>query len=258
MDLDELVIYLGAVAAADEPIDGREKDLLRHLLKDFGASQHQAENLVAALPDTFSSQVTLNSLQSRESALKLLRAMLVISYSDGSFDPEEVPYVTPVVERFSITPSELSTLKQQAMYFLRLQPPSIALPQELVESQNWEEVERFAQEQFNLYRQTFHDRFHAEIKDADDETCYLAMAAGAPTFDTKHARDRFLQSHPDFFMMEDADSLKFLRDETEKIMRNRWESAYASRCNSCYLEAPGKRRAPCPRCGAEYGEPPRR
>jgi uncharacterized tellurite resistance protein B-like protein len=258
MDLDELIIYLGAVAASDNPIDGREKDLLRHLLRDFGANQDQAEHLVAALPVPFQAQVTLNSLNSRDKALKLLRAMLVISYCDGSFDPEEVPFLTPVVDRFSITPPELSRLKQHAMYFLRLAPPSITVPPETVQSENWPEVQRIAQEQFNLYRKTFYDRFRAELQGADAETCYLAMAVGAPTFDTKHVRDRFLESHPDFFMMEDEASLKFLRDETEKKMRSQWDAAYSSRCNSCYLEAPGKRRDSCPRCSAEYGEPPRR
>ena len=258
MNLDEMITYLGAVAASDGPINGREKDLLRHLAKDFGASHSQADELVAALPEPFQAQVTLGSLQSRETALKLLRAMLVISYSDGSFDQEEVPFLTPVVDRFSITPPELSRIKLQAMYFLRLTPPSIALPQEIVQAENWPEVERVATEQFDLYRKTFFDRFHDEIKDADAETCYLAMAAGPPTFDTEHVENRFLQSHPDFCMLDDEAALDFLRDEAEKKMRSQWDAAYTSRCNSCYLEAPGKRRDPCPRCNAEYGEPPRR
>lgn len=258
MELDELVLYLGAVAAADAPIDGREKDLMRHLLRDFGATQDQAEHLVAALPQPFQANITLNSLQSRDTALKLVRAMLVISYCDGSFDPEEVPFLLPVVDRFSVSPDELSRLKQHAFYFLRLSPPSIVIPPDLISSGNWSEVQKHAREQFELYQETYYQRFHQDLKNADEETCYLAMAFGAPSFDTKPTRDRFLESHPDYLLMEDGSAIHFLRDEAEKKLRSQWESFYAGRCNSCYLEAPGKLRDPCPRCQAEYGEAPRR
>ena len=258
MELDEVVLYLGAVAASDAPIDGREKDLLRHLLRDFGATQFQADELIAALPEPFQAQPTLNTLSQRENALRLLRAMLVIAYCDGSFDPEEVPFLTPVIQKFSLTAEELSRAKQQAFYFLRPAPPSINQPQELVRSENWSEIERIAHEQYDLYRDTYFERFRSDLKTANAETCYLAMAVGPPTFDLTYQKERFPNSHPDMTMMDDETTLALLRDEAERKLRSQWEAAYAPRCNSCYLDAPGKRRDLCPRCGAEYGEPPRR
>ena len=258
MELDEVVLYLGAVAASDAPIDGREKDLLRHLLRDFGATQFQADELVAALPEPFQVQPTLNTLSERTTAIKLLRAMLVIAYCDGSFDPEEVPFLTPVIGKFSLTSDELSRAKQQAFYFLRPAPPSISLPQEVVNSGNWELIQTTAREQFELYRNTYFERFRSDLKGADADTCYLAMSVGPPSFDLAYEKERFLNSHPDMTMMDEESTLALLRDEAERKLRSVWEAAYAPRCNSCYLDAPGKRRDLCPRCGAEYGEPPRR
>src|SRR5690606_27232222 len=101
----------------------------------------------------------------------------------------------------------------------------------------WDEVERLAQEQFELNRRTYFERFQSDLAGADAETCYLAMMVGAPSFDTSHVRERFLNSHPDTMMMEDHTLLGLLRDEAEKKLRSQWEAAYSSRCNSCYLEA---------------------
>lgn len=258
MDLQELTLYLGAVAAADAPIDDRERDLIRHLLKDFGAEHDVAHNMVSGLPAQIAQAPTLNSLSSRDDALKLLRALLVIAYCDGSFDREEVPYLTSIVDGFNIQAEELSRAKRQAMYFLRLSPPSVSVPQSTIDSQDWSEVERIAQQQYDLLQKTFYGRFYDDLQSADEESCYLAMAAGPPSFDCEHTRNRFLQSHPDYLHMTDEEALKLLRDEAEKRLRIQWNSSYAGRCNSCYLEAPGKRNDPCPRCGAEYGEAPRR
>src|SRR5690606_31778290 len=108
MDLNELTIYLAAAAASDEPIDGREKDLMRHLLRDFGADHEQAQALVAGLPEPFHLQANLSTLSSREVALDLVRALLVISYCDGSFEEEEGRFLTPLIERFSLTGPELT------------------------------------------------------------------------------------------------------------------------------------------------------
>lgn len=254
MDLKELTIYLGAAAASDEPIDGREKDLMRHLLRDFGADHQQAHDLVAALPEPFQLQATLSTLSSREVALDLVRALLVISYCDGCFEEEEGRFLTPLIERFSLTGPELTKAKQQALYFLKLSPPSIRIPQELVQAQNWDAVSELAHEHYQVIRREFYNRFQSELRTADAETCFLAMSVGPPSFDITHTKERFAQAHPDFFHMDEEESISHLRDESERQLRNQWESAYAARCNFCYLEAPGKRRDPCPRCGADYGE----
>lgn len=258
MDLKELVHYLGAVAASDGPIDGREKDLMRHLLRDFGASFQEAADLVASLPEPFPGGATLASLQDRQVALNLLRALLVISYCDGCFEREEMPYLTPIVEGFAVSGAELTRQKQQALYYLKLSPPSIPVPAELVSQGQWEAVGRAAKEAYQRLRDDYFNRFQVELKSADEETCYLAMSVGPPSFDISHTKDRFLQSNPDLSHLDEEDSLHLMRDEAERQLRSQWDSAYVDRCNFCFLEAPGKRRDLCPRCQAEYGEAARR
>lgn len=258
MELNETLTYLAAAAAADAPIDGRERDLMGHLLKDFGADHSQARQMVKALPNPFTGQASLNTLESREEALKLLRALLVIAYCDGSFDKEEFPFLTPIVDKFSITGEELNSAKQQALYYLRLDPPPIKIAQELVASENWDEVCQQAHHQYEYYRQAFQKKFEEDLGTANEETCYLAMVVGPPTFDTEHAKNRFLQANPDFMHLDNAQATQMLRDEAESHLRTQWEAAYASRCNFCYLEAPGKRRDLCPRCQGEYGVSARR
>jgi hypothetical protein len=258
MELYETVTYLAAAAASDAPIDGREKDLMRHLLPDFGADGDEARKLVNDLPVPFDREATLDTLKDRAVGLKLLRALLVIAYCDGSFDQEELPFLTPIVDRFSISSAELNRAKLQALYFLRLDPPSVKVSGELVSSEDWDSVCRQAHQQHEVFRQQFYQRFQDELDLADEETCYLALAVGPPSFDTEHTRTRFMQTNPDSLHMDEKQVLQLLRDEAEKKLRDQWDSAYASRCNFCYLEAPGKRRDNCPRCQGEYGVAARR
>ena len=118
MELQEVVNYLAAAAAADAPIDGRERDLMDHLLQDFGATHSEASKLISALPDPFNLKPTIETLESRDIGLKLLRALLVISYCDGTFDAEELPFLEPLVDKFQVRAEELKRLKQQALYLL--------------------------------------------------------------------------------------------------------------------------------------------
>jgi hypothetical protein len=258
MELNEVVNYLGAAAASDGPIDGRENDLLTHLMKDFGATSAQASDLVASLKPGPSLPPNLNTLTDRDTALRLLRGLLVISYCDGSFDKEEVPFVTPLIDKFSISGSELTRAKRQALYFLGMDPPSIQIPPELVQNEKWDDVCQLAHRQYDVYRKEFYKRFQDELDSADKETCYLAMAVGPPSFDTEHTERRFIQSNPDFLHLDDVPALQMLRDEAERRLRNQWEAAYSSRCNFCFLEAPGRRRDLCPKCKGEYGVSARR
>ena len=102
MELQEVVNYLAAAAAADAPIDGRERDLMDHLLQDFGATHSEASKLISALPDPFNLKPTIETLESRDIGLKLLRALLVISYCDGTFDAEELPFLELLVDKFQV------------------------------------------------------------------------------------------------------------------------------------------------------------
>lgn len=258
MELAEIVRHLAAAAAADAPIDGRERDLMRHLLRDFGATHAQSESLVDSLPQQFAAPTTTANLHSRSDALKLLRGLLVISYSDGTFDQEELPFLAPIVDAFSITKEELTRARLQALLYLRLEPSSIELPFDLIESEHWEAATEFAHRRYQELRQAFQSNIQRDLNVADAETCYLAMAVGAPSFDTSYTKERFLQSHPDFFHSDDLQGLQMLRDEAQNQLLKQWEAAYVSRCNFCYLEAPGKRRDLCPRCKGEYGVAARR
>lgn len=258
MELQQILDYLAGAAAADGPIDGKERDLLQHLLRDFGADYSQAKSLVDSMTKIPFKPPSLQSLSSREEALKLLRALLVIAYCDGSFDPEEVPFITPLVDQFQLSPSELNNAKQQALFFIRHDFPSIRIPPELVQSEDWDKVCQVAQQHYEFYRKEFYKKFQDDLDSADEESCYLAMAVGPPTFDTEHTRNRFLQLNPDFCHMDDAEALSLLRDQAESQLRKQWEATYVDRCSFCYLQAPGKRRDPCPRCKGEYGEAARR
>ena len=249
----EIRNYLAGAAASDGPIDGKERDLLQHLLRDFGAEYGQARTMVSDITEAPTSPPSLEGLSCRETALKLLRALLVISYCDGSFDPEELPFLTAVVDRFQFSPSELHRAKQQALFFLRHDFPSIRIPQELLAQQDWDRVCQLAQQHYEFYRKEFYKKFQADLDTADEESCYLAMAVGPPTFDTEYTRERFLQSNPDYLHLDDEEALTLLRDQAEAQLRKQWLASYVDRCNSCYLQAPGKRQDPCPRCGAEYG-----
>ncbi len=258
MELNEVFNYLAAAAASDGPIDGREKDLLRHLIKDFGATPSQAQQWVSELTVPVQPVPSLETLSDRATALKLVRGLLVVSYCDGSFDQEEVPFLLPLVDRFSITADELTQAKQQALYFLRMDPPSITIPAELIQAEKWDEVCQLAHHQYDVYHKESRQRFHQELQSANRTTCYLAMGIGPPSFDTEHTESRFLQANPDFLILDDTEALQLLRDEAEKQLQKQWEAAYVSRCNFCYLEAPGKRRDACPRCQGEYGVSSRR
>lgn len=258
MEFQEVVNYLAAAAAADEPIDGYERDLMTRLLQDMGAGQSQAAELVSNLPTPFELEPTLDTVTEQHDGVKLLRGLLVIAYSDGTFDNEELPFLTPLVDKFSISGAELKKLKQQALYFIGLRAPAIRIPQEVAETGNWDQVCEIATEEFKRRKQEYYRRFEKDLDNADEETCYLALNVGPPTFDTSHAKNRFLQSNPDFLHLEDGAAIQLLRDNAEKRLRERFEAAYSARCNFCFLEAPGRRRDPCPRCQKEYGESARR
>ena len=210
MKLIDIANYLAATAAADGPICGREKDLMRHLLKDFGADSQSAEKIVAELSGVVPNSA-LKTPRDASVAVKLLRGLLVISYSDGSFEKEELPYLRHLVDSFNIQAQQLNTLKLQAHYYLGQDPPSISIPTELLTEENWEGACGFAHERYELFRTDFYRKVKDDLLTADTETCYIAMSVGPPTFDTEHTRDRFLQSNPSFADLEPEQSLTFLR-----------------------------------------------
>lgn len=248
-----LAHYLCAVATSDAPMDGRETDLLHRLLPDFGIDPGSARELVAGYSNQAAS---LDGVESREVGLALLRAALVISYCDGTFDNEELPLLAPLVDKFKISGEELNRAKVQALYYLRLEPRSLELPAHLKEQQQWEAICEAAQAQYRVLRDEFLARVRAELNGADEETCYLALNVGPPSFDTSHARERFQESNPDHFHMDEEQAVLTLRDAAERSLMARWESAYKTNCRHCNLEAPGRRRDLCPRCEGEYGTSP--
>lgn len=248
-----LAHYLCAVAASDAPIDGRETDLMHRMLPDFGVDPGDARTHVASYEGQ---PPNLDEIESRSVGLALLRASLVITYCDGVFDTVELPLLTPLVDRFQVSAQELQEAKLQALYYLRLEPESVQLPGHLKESQQWEAVEEAAQAQYRVMRDEYLTSVRRDLDKASEETCYIAMNVGPPSFDTSHARERYQESNPDHFHMTDEQALLSLRDAAERSLMARWESAYKTNCRHCNLEAPGRRRDECPRCGGEYGTSP--
>ena len=253
MQIEAIFSYLAAAALSDGPLEGKERDLLLHLIRDFGASMQQAQEMVRQVESYVDQANNLSELDSKPLAWKVLRALLVISYCDGSFDREEVPFLANLVDRFGFSAAELNRAKQQALYFLRPEFPPVAVPVDAVQAQAWKRVCESAQEHVEYLRQEYFRRFQAELAAADADTCYIAMSVGPPSFDTEHTEGRFLQSNPDFLHADDSEALQMLRDHAEFELRKRWEAAYEPHCGSCFLEAPGRRRDPCPRCRREYG-----
>ncbi len=254
MDLRTVFSYLAAAAISDGPLAGKEKELLRLLIRDFGADFSQAQQCLDQADELARIPVDLALITSREEAWKLVRALLVISYCDGSFDAEELPYLSALVDRFGFSAQELQRAKQQALYFLRPEFPPIEIPGVLIQSQNWNAVAQAAKQNLDFLRKEYFHRFQSDLSTADEEACYLAMDAGPPSFDTEHTKARFLQGNPDFFHADEDEALRILRDRAEFELRKKWEVSYLPHCGSCYLEAPGRRRDPCPRCQKEYGE----
>lgn len=254
MDLRTIFSYLAAAAISDGPLEGKERELLRLLIRDFGADFGQAQQWVEQAEELAREPVDLASAPSKEQAWKLLRALLVISYCDGSFDPEELPYLSAMVDRFGFSAQDLNRAKQQALYFLRPEFPAVEIPAVLIQSQNWNAVAQAAKQHLDFLRKEYFHRFQSDLSSADEEACYLAMDGGPPSFDTEHAKRRFLQNNPDFFHADEDEGIKILRDRAEFELRKKWEASYLPRCGSCHLEAPGRRRDPCPRCRKEYGE----
>lgn len=253
MQTETIFSYLAAAALSDGPLEGKERDLLLHLIRDFGANMQQAQAMVSEVEAYAGRATNLSELESKPVAWKVLRALLVISYCDGSFDREEVPFLANLVDRFGFSASELNRAKQQALYFLRPEFPSVQFPAEAVQAQAWKRVCESAQEHVEYLRQEYFRQFQSDLAGADAETCYIAMSVGPPSFDTEHTESRFLQANPDFMHADDSEALQMLRDHAEFELRKRWEAAYTANCGSCFLEAPGRRRDSCPRCQREYG-----
>lgn len=252
MDMRSIFSYLAAAALSDGPLEGKERELLRLLIRDFGSEFGETQEFLSQVEELAGTAVDLSSLSSRESAWKLLRALLVISYCDGSFDREELPYLSALVDRFGFGPQELHRAKQQALFFLRPDFPSVEVPRELIVSENWNAVAQAAQQHLGYLRKEYFHRFQSDLSTSDEETCFLAMDGGPPSFDIEHTKGRFLQSHPDYLHASEEEALQLVRDKAESELRKKWEATYLPRCGACFLEAPGKRRDLCPRCGREY------
>ncbi len=248
-----LAHYLCAVAASDRPIDGRETDLMHRMLPDFGIDPGNARSLVAAYEGQTAS---LEGIDSREVGLALLRACLVIAYCDGKFDNDELPFLAPLVDRFQVSGEELKEAKLQALYYLRLEPDSIQVSEHLKQEQQWDALEEATQSQYRVMRDDYQRSVRRDLEQASEETCFVAMNVGPPSFDTSHARERYQESNPDHFHMSEEQAMGALREAAESALLARWESAYKSDCRHCNLEAPGRRRDECPRCGGEYGTAP--
>lgn len=257
MHSEALGQYLIATAWADGEMDGREQDKLRRLMTQFEIPDETVKALMSQWSKESPPLPELD-LEDRDEALALLSALLVISYSDGEFSNTELPLLLPIVEKFQVTGPELQQMKLQALYYLKLDPESLPVPSKPVSEGDWPAVEEAMQA---TYQQSFDahvDKTRSEIAMAEPETLYLAIHVGFPSFDTSDSRTRFQQNKSELAEFHKIDDeLQLLRAEAEKQLIERWQSFYLSRCRSCKLEAPGKRRDPCPRCGEEYGATPR-
>lgn len=252
MNNTELAAYLAAAAWADGPMSDTEGDLVENLLYSLGLERAEATELLKAWEFKAPPPPDLGNLKERSQGVALLRALLVLSYSDGHFGIEELPYLTKVLDKFKISTEELVQLRLQAQYYLDPEAPIIMSPQALVEAGRWEEVEVAAREARTQLRASCEAKIRQELKTASEDSLLVMLYRGR-SFDPLEARAEFEKRRADLMERHGAkpDS-ELLQAQIALVTMAKWDRLYSERCASCGLAAPGRRGSVCPRCSEDY------
>lgn len=252
MNNTELAAYLAAAAWADGPMSDSEGDLVENLLYSLGLERAEATELLKEWEFKAPPAPDLASLQEREQGTALLRALLVLSYSDGHFGIEELPYLTKVLDKFKISTSELVQLRLQAQYYLDPEGPIIDSPPQLIEQGRWPEVEQAARESRSRLRAACERKIREELKTASEDSLLVMLYRGR-SFDRQEAAAEFEKRRADLAERHGALSdPELLQAQIALVTMAKWDRLYADRCASCGLAAPGRRGSLCPRCNEDY------
>ena len=252
MNNSEMAAYLSAAAWADGPVTDSEQALLENLLFSLGVERDEAKELLKQWEFKAPGSPDLSKLTDRAQGVSLLRALLILSYSDNHFGIEELPYLSKILDRFKISSDELVQLRIQAHYYLDPEAHNIPIDQALVNGARWAEVEASAVASKERLREEARDRISEELKSADDTTLLLSLYRGRD-FNPEEAKVEFEKRRDDLLERHGPkyDS-QLLQAQILVTTLAKWERLYADRCASCALNAPGRKGDLCPRCGEEY------
>ncbi len=253
MNDKDLTSYLAAAAWADGPITGAEQDLAENLLFGLGLERDDAECHFEEWKFKAPPAPDLTSLTDRDQALALLRALLTLSYSDGHFGLEELPYLTRILDKFKVTSEELKQLRLQACYYLDPDAQMVNVPSELVEAGRWDDVEQAASQAKSELRAETENKIRKDLLAASFETLQLVLHRGR-SYDLAEAGAEFARRRESmlerFGAMTDE---QLLQAQIMLIATAKWERQYQLSCSECDLAAVGRRGDVCPRCGEDYG-----
>lgn len=248
----DLAAYLTAAAWADGPITDSERCLVENLLFNLGLERGEANDLLDNWEFKAPSPPSLQSLSDRSQAVALLRALLVVSYSDGHFGMEELPYLTKILDRFKVSTEEMRQLRLQAQYYLDPSSDPVAVPEDLIAGQRWDELAEFARQHQARLRQLQEAKIRQELQAAQRDSLLVMLYRGR-SFDIAEAAAEFAKRQED--LRERHGPLpdnELLQAQLTLMTLAKWDRLYAERCSNCQLAAPGRKGDPCPRCQEDY------
>ncbi len=252
MNHTDLAGYLSAAAWADGPVTDGEQALLENLLFSLGVERDEARALLKAWEFKAPEAPSLTTLSERAQGIALLRALLILSYSDGHFGIEELPYLSKILDRFKVSSEELLQLRLQAQYYLDPEALNVEIDPTLVDANDWEQVETTAKAAKVRLREEAGVKIATELTEADESSLLLILYRGRD-FNLAFARAEFEKRRDDLIERHGPkyDS-GLLQAQVGLATLAKWDRLYAERCSHCGLAAPGRKGDLCPKCGEDY------
>ncbi len=252
MTKEDIAAYLTAAAWADGPISETESRLVENLLYGLGHERDEAHDRLRLWQYKAPAAPDLASLRDREQAIALLRALLVLSYSDGHFGIEELPYLSKILDKFKVSTEELVQLRLQGRYYLDPEAAALEIPEEYVVGGDWDQVAEAARQERTLMRAEAERRIREELSSATMATLLLILYRGR-SYDLKDAEAEFEKRRGDLIERHGArHDEALLQAQIGLLTLAKWDRLYAERCAACGLEAPGLKGSLCPRCKEDY------
>lgn len=249
---EDVAAYVAAAAWADGPISDDERALVENLLFSLGLERREAAELLRGWEFKAPAPPDLSSLTDRAQGIALLRALLVLSYSDGHFSMDELPYLTKILDKFKVSTDELNQLRLQAQYYLEPEAPPIEVSRPLVDAGRWDAVEAQARESRAELRSATERKIRQELSTASLDSLLVMLYRGR-AFDLNEATLEFEKRRGDLIERHGAmHDDRLLQTQIALVTLAKWDRLYADRCASCGLAAPGRKGSLCPRCSEDY------
>jgi uncharacterized tellurite resistance protein B-like protein len=249
---EDLAAYLAAAAWADGPMSESECSLVENLLYCLGLERTAAADMLKGWEFKAPTPPDLASLTDRGQGVALLRALLILSYSDGHFGMEELPYLTKILDKFKIPTDELVQLRLQAQFYLEPEAPEIPSTAPGMSVGDWSLVESSARESRSQLRARTEHQVRETLKTASLDSLVLILYRGR-SYDLVQAHAEFEKRRADLLDRHGAmHDDRLLQTQITLVTMAKWDRLYSDRCSGCGLAAPGRKGSPCPRCGEDY------